>query len=184
MKSQDKLPDTLEEAHQEILMLRQKNAELEERLQRREEMLGLNSKNSSKPPSSDFTKAKPKLRKLKKPKGNDRKARQLWPEEKVSQTFVCPPPEACDCGGVVHIHGKPYVHQHFELPEIEPLVTHYHLQYGRCQQCHKNHQGELPKGEFSGGSELTLNRGLLLIDWLFSTSHIQPAHLILAPPDR
>jgi transposase len=163
LKSQYKLPETLEEAHQEILMLRQKNAELEERLQRLEEMLGLNSKNSSKPPSSDFTKAKPKLRKLKKSKGNDRKARQLWPEEKVNQIFVCPPPEVCDCGGVVHVHGKPYVHEHFELPEIEPVVTHYHLLYGCCQKCHKNHQGELPKGTHSGiiGPKLLALSGVL-----------------------
>lgn len=166
----------LEALRAENAALKLEVAALKERLQRLEEMLGLNSKNSSKPPSSDFTRAKPKLRKLKKTKGSDRKARQLWPEEKVSQTLVCPPPAICDCGGAVHVHGKPYVHEHFELPEIEPVVTHYHLQYGRCQQCHKNHQGELPKGVHGG---IIGPRLLALSGVLSSYYHLSKAKICL-----
>lgn len=174
LSSQHKLPETLEEAHQEILILRQKNAELEERLQRLEEMLGLNSKNSSKPPSSDMKKSNSKLRKLKTPKNKDRKARQLWPEEKVSHTILCPPPEVCGCGGTIQSHGKPYIHENFELPEIEPVVTHYHLQYGRCKKCQRNHQGKLPVGAHGGilGPKILALSGVLSSHYHLSKAKI------------
>jgi len=47
------LEERIAQLEQENAMLRAENAALKERLRQIEELLGLNSKNSSKPPSSD-----------------------------------------------------------------------------------------------------------------------------------
>ena len=178
MSSQPKLPDTLEEAHQVILEQHARIIALEERLRQIEELLGLNSKNSSIPPSSD-KKKKSKLGSL-----NDRKRggqnghkghhREMWPQDKVHETILCSPQTKCTCGGEVKLSGKSYIHENFELPEIEPIVTHYHLQSGRCQSCKKGCQGQLPDGVPTGmlGPQLLALSGLLSSHYSLSKEKI------------
>lgn len=141
-------------------------------------MLGLNSKNSSKPPSSD-TKGKPKLGSLKPRKRGGQKGhkghhRELWPQDKVKETILCPPQTRCSCGGEVKVTGKPYIHESFELPEIEPVVTHYHIQTGRCPRCSHIYQMQLPEGVPTGlpGPRLLGLSGLLSSHYTLSKEKI------------
>jgi len=158
--------------------LRAENTELKERLRQIEELLGLNSKNSSKPPSSDL-KGKSKLGSLKPKnrggqKGHKGHHRELWPQDKVSETVLCPPQNQCSCGGEIHLTGKAYIHESFELPEIEPIVTHYHLQSGCCQSCKQGYQGQLPEGVPTGilGPHLLALSGLLSSHYALSKEKI------------
>ena len=157
--------------------LRAENQALKERLQQIEERLGLNSKNSSKPPSSDTNK-KSRLGSLKNrsrggQSGHKGHHREQWPEDQA-EVIACPPQETCSCGGNVVITGKPYIHESFELPEIQPLVRHYHIQYGRCQSCHLTHTGSLPEGVPSG---LLGPRLLALSGMLSSQYHLSKAKI-------
>ena len=172
------LEERIAQLEQENAELRAENTALKERLRHIEELLGLNSKNSSVPPSSD-KKKKPKLGSL-----NDRKRggqnghkghhRELWPQDKVHETILCSPQTKCTCGGEVKLSGKSYIYENFELPEIEPIVTHYHLQSGCCQSCKKGYQGQLPDGVPSGmlGPHLLALSGLLSSHYALSKEKI------------
>ena len=166
------------ELEAENATLKAENAVLKERLSQIEEMLGLNSKNSSKPPSSDI-KGKSKLGSLKARKRGGQKGhkghyRKLWPRDKVKETILCPPQSECSCGGQVQVTGNPYIHESFELPEIEPVVTHYHIQNGRCQKCSHSYQGQLPDGIPAGilGPRLLGLSGLLSSHYTLSKEKI------------
>ena len=163
----------------EIQMLKAENLALKERLQQIEERLGLNSKNSSKPPSSD-TKKNSGLGSLKgRPRGGQSghkgHHRERWPEDQA-EVVACPPQDTCSCGGEVVTTGKRYIHECFELPEIQPLVTHYHIQYGRCQNCDLTHTGSLPEGVPSG---ILGPRLLALSGMLSSNFHLSKAKICL-----
>ncbi len=121
------------------------------------EQASLNSKNSSKPPSTDQkTVRKKKKDKAVRPRkkrrqggqpGHEGHARKLLPEDQVDEVVVCPPPDRCDCGGRIWTPDKiPHRHQVFELPEIQPHVTEYQLLSGRCAACGQCHEGALPAG--------------------------------------
>ena len=82
-----------------IEQLKKENEELKKRIQELERLLGMNSKNSSKPPSSDFgPNSNPKERKKKKgrkkkqgaQKGHEPHLRELLPPEEVTDTIVDP----------------------------------------------------------------------------------------------
>ena len=140
------------QALQELLdALWQKVGELEERL-------GLNSRNSSKPPSGDgigggqrkkrqaINNPGEKRRRGGQP-GHEGKTRAMLPTEQVDVVVNCPPPEQCDCGGTVQPAAKdPRRHQVFEMPEIRPHVTEYQILSGCCAACGKLHDGVLPNG--------------------------------------
>jgi len=176
---------TQEELAREVALLRAENAELraenarliqmnldlQERVNYLEERLGLNSDNSSKPPSMNPPSRKLlslKERGLKKrggQKGHPGFSRELLPLEEVDLLEVCVPRQTCSCGGHVKlISEKAYRHQVFELPAIKPFVTEYQLQYGKCNNCGKNWQGELPWGTPRG----MLGPGFLALGSLLS----------------
>lgn len=155
----------LKEAQQIIDALWLHIAKLHELIERQaaeiadlKEKLNTNSSNSSKPPSTDFSK-KPK-KKIKQhgagknqgtkqgaQPGHQGKGRELLPAEAVDYTVVCLPKTTCDCGGKVQATADSFRrHQQFELPEIKPIVTEYHRVYGECSRCGLQHCGELPPG--------------------------------------
>lgn len=143
---------TLEELAREVALLRAENAALKERIRYLEERLGLNSDNSSKPPSMN-----PPNRKLSslKERGKQKRGGQnghpghfrvLLPLEEVNEVKMYRPPDTCSCGGYVAVSSEsPHRHQVFELPQVKPLVTEYQLQWGKCCTCGKNWQGTLPR---------------------------------------
>lgn len=108
-----------------------------------QEQLGLNSTNSSKPPSSDLPGTRPPLsqqdknrRKRRRKKGRGGHQRKLLPPEKVT-SFIDLSPSTCkDCG--LHLDGPelpPIIHQVIDLPDIEPDVTQYNLHARTCPCC-------------------------------------------------
>ena len=101
--------------------LQTKITQLEEMIAR----LKKNSSNSSKPPSSDITKPKPKVRKKGKRKigaqpGHPKHERPLFPEEDISSFHdycldACP---ECDNPDVIFLDQPPRIIQQMELEKI------------------------------------------------------------------
>jgi transposase len=161
-------PDTLDECHQVMDDLWNKFKQLQNKydkifiaLENSEEKLQTNSRNSSKPPSTDIHKKKkerryPKSRKKSTKKqgaqsGHKGKGRKLIPTEDVDDVVVCLPPSHCQCGGSIKAEpSKKKRHQVHELPVVKPIVTEYQRVFGRCGCCDKHHFGDLPVGVPSG----------------------------------
>jgi transposase len=133
---------------QEIIQLKAENAALKERikvlekrLEELERRLGMNSKNSSKPPSTDppGTTASAQKRKRKKrgaQKGHKPHMKSLFPESMV-QRFIPLKAEICTCGStnLEDTTEPPRRHQYVDIPPIKPVVWEY-LQYiSCCKDC-------------------------------------------------
>lgn len=115
-----------------------------------EEKLSTNSRNSSKPPSTDWGKgSSPKPRSGKKAggqPGHQGKARALLAPEHVTHFHDCYPIKHCECGNEVRTSRLAWRHQVIEVPEVKPLVAEYRLYAGICQGCGKQHEAALPPG--------------------------------------
>ena len=124
---------------------------LTEKVRVLEEKLQTNSKNSSKPPSSDFGKDKPtkKVGSGKKAGGqlgHKGKSRKWIPEAEVDNIVPCYPVSTCDCGDAVEISETYTPHQTIEIPPIRFVVNEYRRHSGVCQGCGKKHEAPLPAG--------------------------------------
>ena len=160
-------PKTLEEAQEIINALWVFCRELSERVESQQkqieaqqkeinelkEKLNTNSKNSSKPPSSDKFKQKPTPKPNKKNKrkqggqpGHKGVTRALLPENEVDYIEKCHPKKRCDCGSHIKLTGNYRPHQVHELPRVKAIVTEYQLHSGACSGCGKLHQAKLPNG--------------------------------------
>jgi transposase len=145
------LPDTVPACHALIHQLMQRLSLLEERVT-------LNSRNSSKPPSSDGPAAPTRPSKPKSGKplggqpGHKGSFRAMVPEQDVHHRIECLPPAQCnDCGSAIHVDGdKAIRHQVFDLPKIEPIVSEYVRLRGICSGCGRKHHAALPAGVPSG----------------------------------
>ena len=154
---QPELPESVPACHDMILQLLRSQNQLMERLSVLEEKANLNSRNSSKPPSSDGPGTPPRPR----PKSGKRAGgqpghpgshREMLAEDQVNHRVECLPPEQCEgCNGTVEVDAdKAMRHQVFDLPRIEPMVTEYVRLRGICRGCGRKHHGALPAGVPSG----------------------------------
>ena len=155
------LPQTVEACHavmREWWVLMQ---EMRARLLVLEEQVKLNSRTSSKPPSSDgpgrgSRPSKPKSgRKVGAQPGHKGSFRAMVPSDQVNQQVVCrPQPQCALCHGDVTVDedegNKAIRHQVFDLPPITPQVTQYLRLRGVCRGCGHKHHGVLPTGVPSG----------------------------------
>ncbi len=154
------LPQTVEACHavmREWWVLMQ---EMRARLLVLEEQVKLNSRTSSKPPSSDgpasgSRSVKPKSgRKVGAQPGHKGSFRAMLPSDHVDQQVVCQPEPRCtQCQGDVVVSGdqdKAIRHQVFDLPPITPHVTEYLRLRGVCSGCGHKHHAALPAGVPSG----------------------------------
>ena len=144
------LEKKLEAALARIAQLEEENERLREENRRLKERLGLNSSNSSKPPSSD---APGSPRQQKKPTGrrpggqfgHKKHERMLLPLEQV-QEFVELVPGVCrSCQR--RLQGKdrtPRRHQVVEVPPLSALVTEYRCHALQCPDCGVVTRGEVP----------------------------------------
>lgn len=156
--NQAQLLALLEQAQAEIEQLKKRIEELEARLNK-------NSKNSSKPPSSDQ-------------KGNSRKGvngggakpghkghyRAALPPERITRVEEITLTSCSECGGQLKPVGFPARHQMIDLPEIIELErTEYRLHRYRCMQCGKRQKPQLPPevGNAVMGPRLTSLSALL-----------------------
>ena len=110
---------------QENLMLKQQIAELRAELEKLSERVNKNSRNSSKPPSSDapqsrrYPKREVSEQKKGGKKGHHGRGRKLKPPEEVSRVVVSKPTACCECGALLlGADPHPERHQVSECPEL------------------------------------------------------------------
>src|SRR3990167_3981937 len=126
-------------------------------IQKLNEKLKTNSKNSSLSPSKDkSSKNKSNIKRTEERKKNPKKRggqpghkkheRILLQLDKVNHVVSCCPDSACDCGGQVILNSEIRRHQQYEFPVIRPIVTEYQIYSGTCNRCDKNKIGKLPDG--------------------------------------
>ena len=142
------------EKDQKIQALEQENQALREKIAELERRLGLNSDNSSKPPSSDGLKKKQKrtksLRSQSKRSSGGQKGHQgetlkqvLKPDRIINHSA----PKSCEeCGCNL---GKSTVvsnikRQVFDIPKPSVEVTEHRVEIKQCPQCNAKVKGEFP----------------------------------------
>lgn len=125
---------------------------LERRVSELEQQLAKNSRNSSKPPSSDGY-MKPHPQSLRKPSG--RKPGGQPGHEGTTLKMVKDPKHVqwhkvkgrCDCG--CPLEDEPLIgderRQVFDLPKVEIAVTEHRAEIKRCPACAKEHKGLFPE---------------------------------------
>ena len=115
---------------------------LEKRIEELERLLGMNSRNSSKPPSSDppgLSAVLPRILRRKKrgaKNGHQPFMIELLPPEKVTHRVEMKP-QVCHCGStnLKETKEEPLRHQIIDIPPIEPQVTEYIRYISRCSDC-------------------------------------------------
>ena len=136
--------------------LQQQLKQVEERVEKLEVRTRKDSRNSSKPPSSDSPFTKPERKK--KTKSNRKKGGQKG-HSGYSQQLLDPTcvhdllPEKCPCGNSDFKNARMtpfYTHQHMELPQIQMDIAHYILHQCTCPDCGKKLKATLPPSAASG----------------------------------
>jgi transposase len=124
-----------------IKQLEEENAKLKKRVEELERLLGMNSKNSSKPPSSDppqMSAVLPRRRHKKRGAKNGHQPfmRELLPPETVKHRIELNP-QVCPCGSTSFekTNEEPFRHQIVDIPPIEPEVIEYIQPIYRCKDC-------------------------------------------------
>src|SRR5271167_2753943 len=139
----------------ENAVLRSENAALIARLADLERRLGLNSSNSSKPPSSDGLKKPLRVSSLREPSGKKSGGQKGHPGETLRRVetpdaIIAHYPEACAaCGEPLTVAGATdhVARQVFDLPEPRPLIVTEHRAYGCCcVVCGTQTRGAFPEG--------------------------------------
>jgi len=140
-------PNSLDEAYAMVVTLWQLVQDLREQL-------GLNSTNSSLPPSQDRLSGQTQERFRRPASGKQRGAqpghvqhtRALVPEAEVTQIRRHFPDARCPCGGAFVIDTEPKErHQVFDLPEITYTVTEHQCFGGTCPCCRRKTVAALPQ---------------------------------------
>lgn len=124
-----------------IKQLENKILQLEKRIEELERLLGMNSKNSSKPPSSDppgISAELPKHRHKKRGarNGHHPHLRSLLPQEFVKK-HIHLKPEVCTCGStnLKDTDQPPLRHQIVDIPPIKPEAIEYIQYISQCRDC-------------------------------------------------
>ena len=144
------LEKRLEAALERIAQLEEENKQLREENQRLKERLGLNSNNSSKPPSSDApgTPRQPKKPTGRRPggqPGHKKHERKLLPPEQVQHFVELVPKQCKGCGRrLMGRDGKPHLHQVVEVPPLSAIVTEYRGHALECSGCGTVTREEVP----------------------------------------
>lgn len=141
----------------ENVELREENLRLKARVSELEARLGQNSRNTSKPPSSDppsLPLPAPKTGSGRKPggqPGHQGHQRELVPEADVEEIIPVKPAQCRDCGAALRGEDPtPRRHQVAEIPQIKPCITEYRLHALCCGHCNAVTSAELPPGVPSG----------------------------------
>ena len=127
----------------------EKIEELEGRIEELEAQLKQNSRNSSRPPSTDTFKTKPKsLRKKsgKKPGGQkNHKGKTLQMVEDPNE-IVVHPVSTCNCGhSLQNIEPEKIVRrQVFDIPPVEMIATEHQAEVKICPICGRRNTGVFP----------------------------------------
>lgn len=119
-----------------------------EEIAKLKEQINLNSKNSSKPPSTDRKGNTSADGRKKGRKGRKGKARPAYPRDRIDRHVSCSRENCPHCGSsaIEPSEQPPEVLQQAELPEAQAIVTEYQLLKYGCKACGKNSSGNLPEG--------------------------------------
>ena len=149
----------------------------EARIAELEEQLAQNSRNSSKPPSSDGPGHKNPLRKQPSGKkrggqqGHRKAQRELIPEQQCNSVMPLIPEQCAHCGETLAgVDPEPQRHQVWDIPPIETIVTEYQRHRLTCLCCEKSTRADLPDGVPTGqaGPNLIAHVGILLTKYRMS----------------
>lgn len=148
-----------------IKKLENEIVQLKKRIEELERLLGMNSKNSSMPPSSDppgMPAVLPRRRRKKRGarNGHQPHLRELLPQEFVKK-HIHLKAEVCTCGStnLKDTDEEPLRHQIVDIPPIEPHVTEYVQHISRCKDCGKLVYRPLPdevKRQYFGPGVLSI----------------------------
>ena len=144
------LAERNKDLRQENSALKTENTELKSKVAELEARLNSNSRNSSKPPSSDGYQKKPAFPRKKKGKQGGQQGHQgrtLRQVEHPDKT-VKHKPGPCDCGHEFSDEelSVAETRQVFDLPQPRLEVTAHELLKGKCPACGKWHKGVAPEG--------------------------------------
>jgi transposase len=124
-----------------IKQLENKIIQLEKRIEELERLLSMNSKNSSKPPSSDPPGMPAELPNHRHKKrgarnGHQPHLRALLPQEFVKK-HIHLKPDVCTCGStnLKDTNQQPLCHQIVDIPPIKPEVIEYIQHIFQCRDC-------------------------------------------------
>jgi len=127
--------------------------EQQKRISQLAEQVGKNSRNSSKPPSSDPPHVKPAPPKKKGKRqrggqpGHPGHGRRLRPPEDVNRFVISKPTSCRECGTLLLGQDpQPQRHQVCELPPIEPEIIEYQVHTLRCLHCGEESCADWPVG--------------------------------------
>ncbi len=170
----------------EVLLLRiadleQQNAELRKRVEELEAKLAKNSRNSSKPPSTEHPHAKPPPKKKPKSKrkpggqrGHQKFERTLIPTDQCEDVVPCQPGKCRGCGKTLRGRDKQPLRQQVWDVEIRPVVTEYQQHRLKCRCCGITTCGTLPDSVDGRTGPVLASILVLLTSW-FRTSRRKAA---------
>jgi transposase len=131
----------IKQLENKVVELEKRIETLEKYVERLERLLGMNSKNSSKPPSSDPPAMPAELPRHRRKKrgarnGHQPHLRALLPQEFVKK-HIHLKPDVCTCGStnLRDTDQEPLRHQIVDIPPIKPEVVEYVQHIFRCQDC-------------------------------------------------
>lgn len=141
----------LQEENQELKAINKRLVEenqlFKQEIDKLKERLGLNSSNSSLPPSRDIYKQKKENR----PSSSNNPGGQ--PGHRPYQFKALPAnqiidllPTKCSCGHEVEVIEQYTREQKIEIPPVQPYVKEYRRYHGRCKRCSKKVVAPLPEG--------------------------------------
>lgn len=153
------------------LTLDERVSALEQQIELLNERLNTNSRNSSKPPSSDPPGLAPRKRKSKGRKrggqaGHKGHSRKLFPVERCDKVVDHVPGGCGNCGAsLTGSDSDPHRHQIFEIPQVAVTVEEHRLHALTCTKCGTKTRAKLPDGvEATGyGPRLTAIVGYLAV---------------------
>lgn len=138
---------TYEELEAKVSRLEELLKQALEKIANLEKQLNRNSKNSSKPPSTDQKSNTPDGQKKPRPPKTG-KSRTPFPADRVNVHVQCSRENCPHCGSAAielnHVPGERW--QQAELPEVRAVVTEYELLKYCCKECGKNSTASLPSG--------------------------------------
>lgn len=167
---------------------------LKTKIEELEHRLNQTSKNSSKPPSSDrplSRKARKILERERKKRssrsaggqpGHEGKTRQMAPAEDVNQHFEYLPESCNRCGesftGSEEQVGSPLIHQKWELPEVEPLISEHRQLRLCCPNCGEAQLAKLPEGMTTSAFGPRLEAHIAVLAGVYRLSRRQSAQIV------
>ncbi len=165
-----------------ILLLQEQVQDATSRITQLEEQIAKNSRNSSKPPSSDGLKGadpKPKPKSLRK-KTNQKQGGQeghtghtLEQTETPDHTIHLPVTTCSCCTDLTNVHATNLdCRQVFEIPEPKLEVFEYQSEIKICPNCGQTNKGQFPEGVNSSVQYGPRFRGMLVY---MQNQHFMPA---------